>query len=81
MECLVSVNGTDFQIKEPFPFCKKTSKVWYSEKLNAAAVRYEVALSIYNGNIVWVNGPFPAGAFTDVKIFLEEGLADSLDEG
>ena len=33
------------------------------------------------GDIVWINGPFPCGLFNDLKIFLECGLKDHLDEG
>lgn len=32
-------------------------------------MRYEVALSIQTGWIVWVNGPFPAGRWPDINIF------------
>ncbi len=32
-------------------------------------VRYEVACCIKTGHIVWINGPFPCGAFPDIKIF------------
>ena len=33
------------------------------------------------GDIVWVNGPFPCGQYPDIKIFMEYGLKDNLDEG
>jgi hypothetical protein len=32
-------------------------------------VRYEVALCIQTGDIVWVNGPFPCGRNPDITIF------------
>jgi DDE superfamily endonuclease len=32
-------------------------------------LRYEVALCIRTGDIVWVSGPFPAGQWPDLKIF------------
>ena len=31
--------------------------------------RYELALDIKNGHLVWVNGPYAAGAWPDVEIF------------
>jgi hypothetical protein len=31
-------------------------------------VRYELAVGIGSGYIVWINGPFPAGAYSDVNI-------------
>lgn len=32
-------------------------------------MRYEVGLAIQSGDIVWLNGPFPAGKFADITIF------------
>jgi hypothetical protein len=61
----VSVDGTDFRIYEPTPF----NKGWYSHKFHGPGVRYELGLSIYSGDIVWVNGPFPCGQWPDIKIF------------
>lgn len=59
-----SVDGTDFPILEPKPFEKK----WYSHKFKGPGVRYEVATAVGTGWIVWVNGPFPCGAWPDIKI-------------
>lgn len=61
----MTVDGTDFRINNPKVFDKK----WYSHKFNHAALRYEVAVSIQKGDIVWIHGPFPAGAWPDIKIF------------
>jgi hypothetical protein len=61
----VSVDGTDFKIEEPSPF----DPGWYSFKHNGPGVRYEVALHLRKSLIVWINGPFPCGAFPDDKIF------------
>ena len=64
--CLtVSVDGTDFRIREPRPFCKS----WYSHKFKAAGLRYELAISVSTGEIVRECGPFPCGSFPDLKIF------------
>lgn len=41
---------------------------WMSHKFRGAGVRYEVCLSL-SGSIVWVNGPFMAGANSDLSIF------------
>jgi len=51
---------------------------WWSFKKNAACVRYEVAVNIQNGWIVWINGPFPAGLYSDCRITVECGLLDNL---
>jgi hypothetical protein len=32
-------------------------------------VRYEVAVCIKTGDIVWINGPFPCSDWPDIKIF------------
>lgn len=69
------MDGTDCPIAEPHPFCSD----WYSHKLNGPGLRYEIALSIYDSELVWVNGPFPAGTYTDLKIF-RRNLKDQLNE-
>ena len=63
--CKVSVDGTDFRIYEKSPFWKG----WFSHKFNGPALRYEVAVCIQSGEIVWFSGPHPAGKWTDLKIF------------
>lgn len=61
----MSVDGTDFPINEPSPFWDG----WFSYKFHGAGLRYEVAVCIATGDIVWVNGPYPPGRFPDMKIF------------
>jgi hypothetical protein len=63
--CKVTVDGTDFQIQEPTPF----SREWWSRKFNGPGLRYEVAICIQTGDIVWINGPFKPGPWTDLLIF------------
>jgi hypothetical protein len=72
----VTVDGTDLQIYEPTPFSKK----WYSHKFRAAGLRYEVAVCIQTGDIVWFHGPFPCGEWPDLKIF-RDGLKKVLAPG
>lgn len=74
--CLVTVDGTDFPIYEPNPFWKG----WWSHKFNGPGLRYEIAICIVTGHIVWVNGPFPCGAYSDIGIF-RLNLRQMLDEG
>lgn len=64
-DCRVSVDGTDFRILEPEPFDRK----WFSHKFKTAGLRYEVAICIRTGMMVWVNGPFAAGSWPDLRIF------------
>lgn len=60
----VSLDGTDFKIREPTPFDKK----WYSHKFKSAGLRYEVGISIECGEIVWASGGLPCGEWPDIKI-------------
>jgi hypothetical protein len=61
---MMTVDGTDFKIQQPIPFSKR----WYSHKFNGPGLRYEVAVSINGGDIVWTNGPFPC-SWHDITIF------------
>ena len=61
-DCLMSVDGTDFRVKVK-------GKEWYSYKFKKGAVRYEVALCILTGDIVWINGPYEPGIWNDIEIF------------
>ena len=62
--CKVTVDGMDFCIKEPSLFNLK----WYSHKLKVPALCYANGMCIKARLIVWVNGPFPAGDWSDLKI-------------
>ena len=64
----MSVDGTDCQIEEPWPFQKEFSKMWYSHKFKGAGVRYELGVAIYSGDIVWINGPYECSV-NDLTIF------------
>ena len=72
-DCLVSVDGTDFQVPQ-------RDKEFYSFKFRKSALRYKVALCILTGDIVWINCPFPAGKYNDIKIF-RNSLIGHLDQG
>jgi len=71
----VSVDGVDFTICEPTPF----DSCWYSFKHNGPGIRYEISVSIRTGKITSINGPFPCGAFPDLKIF-RSGIKNWLEE-
>jgi hypothetical protein len=60
----MTIDGTDFKILEPQPF----STEWWSHKYNGPGVRYEIGVSIELGWIVWVNGPYPCGPWTNLVI-------------
>ena len=69
------MGGTDCAICETFPFDSK----WFSHKFRGPGLRYEVGVSIHEGNISWVHGPFSCGSHPDVNIF-RLGLKQKLPE-
>ena len=57
-------------------------------KFKKPGVQYEIGISILGGDICWVEGPLPCGAYPDVKVFrcglkgwLEEGERVEADKG
>jgi hypothetical protein len=73
-DCLVSVDGTDFQM----PFL---GRKFHSHKFKqGSGLRYEVALCILTAELVWINGPYECGMWNDVSIF-RNALISMLDEG
>ena len=69
---MVSVDATDCRVEEH-------GRQWYSHKFKASGVRYEIAVSIKNGDIVWLKGPLPCGEWPDINIF-RDALIHYLDE-
>ena len=43
--------------------------MWFSHKFKGPGLRYKVAVSIKSRNIVWTNGHFPSGSYSDLTIF------------
>lgn len=66
--CLLTIDGTDFRIQEPWPYVKEKNRKWYSHKFKSAGVRYEIGICIKTGDICWFHGPFPA-SIPDITIF------------
>jgi hypothetical protein len=72
-DCLVSVDGVDFKIAEHGPaFSSHT----FAKK---SGLRYEIALCILTGGIMWLNGPFACGKNPDITIF-QKMLMSFLDD-
>lgn len=46
--------------------------MWYSHKFKGPGLRYELAVPISSGCIVWANGPYPCGSYPDIKIFNDQ---------
>jgi len=65
---LVSVDGTDFRIAE-------LGKNFYSYKFKKSGLRYEVAICILTGDIVWINGPYECGMYNDIMVFRDSLLS------
>ena len=77
----VTVDGTHLVIEEVYVKdengVKRPDPKYFSHKHKTAGLTYEVAVAIFSDNIVWINGPFPAGQ-SDLKIFSQHGLANVL---
>ena len=65
----MTLDGTDFQIWEPRPYCRTGNKIWFSPKFKGAGLQYELGVGIQSSDIVWVNRPYPCGWGPDIKIF------------
>ena len=76
--CLLSVDGVHINIPKQHQI-EKWLKRFFSHKTKDAALAYEVALCIKTGSICWLNGPFPAGEYSDITMF-RAGLMTELDE-
>lgn len=76
---LVSVDGIHTQIFEPMNGTYSKNPKYYSHKFNQSALAYEIAISLWTNQVVWVNGPFPAGK-PDREIF-QEGLLQMIPKG
>jgi len=62
------VDGTHVLIEEVYLADGSIDRRYFSHRYNHPGLSYEIALSIFSDQIVWVNGPFPAG-MSDLKIF------------
>ena len=77
---ILSVDGTHCKIQEPkHPILSRDPAYFYS-KFHGPALNYELGLSIYRDQIVWINGPFPAGTH-DITVYRNNGLRDRIPPG
>jgi DDE superfamily endonuclease len=70
---VVTVDGTHCWIHEPIHPEWSQDKDYFSHKYAKAGMSYELAISISESKLVWMNGPFKAGA-SDARIFTNHGL-------
>jgi len=66
-------------IQEPYPYNAAFNGTYFSYKFHGPALRYIVAVCIQTGDIVYVDGPFPA-ATAEITIF-RQGLLNMLLPG
>jgi hypothetical protein len=68
-DCLISLDGTEYAShsrvqpsipRNPFSSFKFKGK---------CGLRYKIGVDILAGNIMWVNGPYAAGKYTDIIFF------------
>ena len=64
----MSVDGTDFRIPQQGQ-AKKGNPFGSHKYAGKSALRYELGVDIRGGNLVWIQGPYPAGKWPDIKIF------------
>ena len=72
----MTLDGTDFPVNEAYPFDKSL----YSHKINAAGIRYDIAIDIVTGDKVYWSGGEKAGEFPDLKL-ARNGILHLIDEG
>ena len=69
-ECFIaSVDGVHCIISE---VQSNPDKKWFSHKHKTAGVVYELAIALFDGSLIWINGPFPAGQ-SDLAVFRKPG--------
>jgi hypothetical protein len=64
----MTVDGTDFRVPQKVTTTK--GNAFASHKYAGKfTLRYELGMSILRGELVWIQGPYPMGEYTDIKIF------------
>jgi hypothetical protein len=67
-DCLMSVDGMDFRIPQK-GVAKKGNSFGSHKYAGKSALCYELGIDILMGNLVWIQGLYPAGAWPDIKIY------------
>ena len=57
----MTIDGTDFRIQQK-GIAKKGNAFGSHKYAGKSALRYELGIDILKGNLIWVEGPYPAGA-------------------
>jgi len=84
---MMIVDGMDFLIPQKGLATKGNAFVSHKHA-GKSALRYKLGVNILAGNLAWIQGPYPASKYTDIKIFnkvlrhfLEPGERVEADEG
>jgi len=77
---IITIDGTDKRRWEPSTHPRyNVDRRQFSKKFAHAALKFEIGLSIYRNQIVWISGPHRGGK-SDIEIF-REGLKFMIAEG
>jgi hypothetical protein len=64
----MTVDGTDFRVPQKGMVIK--GNAFASHKYaGKSTLCYELGMSILGGDLVWIQGPYPASKFTDINLF------------
>jgi hypothetical protein len=78
---ICTVDGVHFGVYEPTHPTLSKNPAYYSHKFNTSAVDYEIALSVFTHQVVWISGPHPAGV-NDITIYRKHaGLKEKIPPG
>jgi DDE superfamily endonuclease len=77
---LLTVDGIHCVVREPSTAELSKNPAYFSHKHHCAGVNYEIGLSVFTNQVMWVNGPYPAGE-NDITMFKHRGLREMIPEG
>jgi hypothetical protein len=75
----MTINGTNFRIQEKGA-ARKGNLFGSHKYAGMSALCYKLRVDILAGNSVWIEGPYPAGAWKDI-IFFNSVLSHFLEPG
>jgi hypothetical protein len=77
----LSYDNRRHQLPHPAEGCRKEGDLFCSHKYaGKSALRFELEVDILAGNLVWVEGPYPASTWPDV-VFFNSVLSHYLEPG
>ena len=86
-DCTMTVDSMDFRIPQK-GVTTRGNAFTTNKYARKSTLRYKLGVDILAGNLVWIQGSYPAGKYTDIKIFnkvlrkfLKPGERIKADEG